>query len=316
MYPRNLGLLVWAVLLSIGAVAVPASRKHTYRKTSIQAHVRVPVAHDSFTDVDGTLLENHTLDTGQHYRRVGYSPGGKNVIYGNHATHWSADGLRCIYLADAALGLDQFAQKTITIQDNVITQLIVRADPNSESYIAAEYNPDSQAWSVFANEGYNGQTPLVYPIGTFAETLRPGDVRHVALEAVDDEVSFFIEGTLRVFGETYYVAHGGYAGFSLTRKSSSAGTSVDDLDVGSLTDSSSPSPTPTAIPTPSPTATPTISPTPNPTPVAGPVQYEYVLVWPEEEAATLKDQLNTLGAQGWLCTGEVNHQLLCSRPKS
>lgn len=307
-------VILITIVLLLAALALSASQsKRLNHPAIVQSHVRVSMAHDSFTDVDGTLLENHTLDTGQHYRRVGYSAGGKNVIFGNRATHWSADGFRSIYLADVALGQDQFAQKTVTIQDNVITQIIVRADPNSESYIAAEYNPDNQVWSVYANEGYSGETPLVYPIGSFAETLHPGDVRHVALEAFDDEISFFEEGSLRVFGETYYVAHGGYAGFSLSRKSSAAGTSIDDLDVGNLVDSSSPTPTPTPSASPSPTSSPSPTPTPtaSPSPTPSTVQYETRRFAAQDD---IDAQLLQLGAQGWLCTGEVQMKLVCSRP--
>lgn len=243
---RVVGPILCIVLISVLALGATQSRK-TFPAS-------ITTVQDTFTDVDNSRLDNHIMNTGQHWRRVPYASAGQILIYHGWAIHGCDANNKCnrsVYLADAVFGLDQEVEFTVTVHDDVTPQAIVRADPNNESYVAVEYDPASQVWIVYANEGYSGQVPLVYEIGRYSETLRSGDTRTIKLRAVGDEIALFIDGVQRVFGETYYVAHGGYTGFSLAGRSSVAGTFIDNFVGRDLTNVPTPSPSLTPSPSPS-----------------------------------------------------------------
>lgn len=212
----------------------------------------VGAIHDSFNGPAGSDLVSHAADTGQSWGRVPYAARGGIYLSHNWATHGS-DPFRSIYLANQLLPADSYVAANLKIIDGAVPSLILRANPTQERYLCAEYSPTRQQWRVFANEGYKGQTALVYEVGAWFETITPGTRRAVRFQVVDDEVSLTIDGVERVHGETYYVASAGFAGIGLMEASGSGGTWLDDFDAGGV-----------SVPTPTPSPTPSPSPSPSP----------------------------------------------------
>lgn len=207
------------------------------------------VVRDSFTGPDGTALETHPSDNGYPYFRPPYANNGTIYLSGNQARH-GAIPYRSLYLAGTQIQADVYIKAKITINDDATPMLVLRANAETENYLGASYNVNDKAWTVFLNMGYEGKTPLVTVLGTWPESITPGQSRAVKFQAVNDNITLTIDGVTRIEAEKYDSLVGpGYAGIGLAEASGAVGTSIDDLDIGNVVEIY-PSPDPTPDPTP------------------------------------------------------------------
>jgi len=147
--------------------------------------VKTPILQDSFTDVDGTTLQNHTADSGHNWIKYYYA---NSVIQGDQLRREN-DGNGSIYKANVPF----------TVNDQYV-KMVVGAFPK-DSFVRAMLRAGSTSYSqkVVCNISFNAPVVTVSCTGNqdVPVTVVPGDVVEFRV-GVNGIVTFSVNGTVIV----------------------------------------------------------------------------------------------------------------------
>lgn len=167
----------------------------TYVITTTQAApltspLTAPVVFDSFTDIAGKLLQNHSGEIGAVWKKLPRTIGTAKISAANRLVGASTN--RTVYLASNTPGTGEYEITgdiyVGTNQDDVA--LVGRVDPVKDSYYYAGYtNASTPKWHI--SKRVNGVT--TYLKGS-AQTLTRGSTYNVKFEIKDAAKKLYVKG--------------------------------------------------------------------------------------------------------------------------
>jgi hypothetical protein len=186
--------------------------------------------HDTFTDADGTLLQNHTGEIGASWTKY---PGYANdaVITSNRLRGNGAADSEFYY----ASGLPPAADYDVEVTFKVVTLLagdsptfMARADtgvaPGNDTYYYVQYQHDTGNWVL--GKAVAG---TFSELGTFSQSYSAGDAPVAQLELRGSTLRLFLDGTLRISASDAALGAPGRVGVSLYNSDGTAGYHIEAI---------------------------------------------------------------------------------------
>lgn len=185
------------------------------------------IINDTFTDADGTLLDNHTADDGGSWTRHPVSTAGVDFIVASNRI-WAEDGMSIYYHSAEPSS----AQYDVVVDFNILTSpagdpgIVGRLDTADETFYLARYNAAHSEWELW--KAVAGTYTLLSESG---ESLGDGAVRTVTLQIRDAAKKILVDGVEVASSTDNSITAAGMIGVrhNASGNTSTSGTHLDNL---------------------------------------------------------------------------------------
>jgi hypothetical protein len=189
-----------------------------------------PVVSDTFTGTSGTLLEQHTGETGATWTRHPASTGSLVLSDSGRVLSSGSSSTRALYFAGGVPGqaaYDVSADLVVKSLDSSAAGVTARVSPTADLYYLARYNGVTRAWELYRTM-YGGMMLL----GSYRQTLTPGTTYRLTLHVTDTTKQLLVNGVVRVTSSDNSITAAGRGGVRVAGvQSNTTGYHLDNLTV-------------------------------------------------------------------------------------
>jgi parallel beta-helix repeat protein len=146
------------------------------------------VVTDTFTGADGTLLQNHTGETGATWTKGPAAYPADLTILANRV--WGP-GWALYYASGTPSGNEYDVSAELTVKSNVGATGVVARAATPDSFYMARYNAATGSWELATC------TPNCAILGSYAQTLTVGQTYALRLEVRNAQKRLFVDGVQR-----------------------------------------------------------------------------------------------------------------------
>jgi hypothetical protein len=190
------------------------------------------VLYDSFTDSNGTFLENHTSESGATYTKHLSDAGGEIVINSNRLTKDASASAAVVYASPANLGSDFVIEARFICLSYVDMNagILFCVQTGADSYYNLRYNQGNNLFE-FRLTNASGVTGL----GTYSDSFPASESRRIRIQKRGSVFNIWIDDTLRFENVSDSTFSTGRVGIRMAgAASTSTGLAIGELIVDFL----------------------------------------------------------------------------------
>jgi len=211
---KVLGGILIAATLAIGVVAAPRNAQGVTN-----------FVQDTFTAADGTAVNARTGELGATWTVPSYVTASSPIITSNRAR--TSGSTSFAYASGVPSSSEYSVQATFRLVTDEVTNagIIGRLSTTVDTHYIVRYASDVDQWQL--RKTVNGAATS---LGTWSETLSPGNERTVRLEITDATKKVFIDGVERISSADNEITAAGRAAMRFTATGgATTGIHIDDF---------------------------------------------------------------------------------------